>query len=252
MEGSSNLLRKMFEFTFKIGVKAQELEQTLKEGKIINGRGIWGSIESRTGQFIDIVLKDLENLEILKNLKDLKDLEDLEDLEDLKYNDNHDLYKEMSNTITIYKMDNNEMNPKSNHFFMQLMNLVIKKSQYKIKLNKILQLAFNAAQLKVFIDKWQKDNKDNKDEKYSYTNDITKIFNKYKLDSLDTYVSIETQEKINEMMNFLQFKFDFEDIDIKDFMGHTDKQSGGFNDILSLKHKLLKYKTKISLLNINQ
>ena len=60
------------------------------------------------------------------------------------------IYREMNDIIITFGIDKSEFNPKSNHFFCQLMNLVDKKSNFEIKLNKIMQLGFNAGQLSVF------------------------------------------------------------------------------------------------------
>ena len=59
----------------------------------------------------------------------------------------------MNNIILEFEMDKSEFYPKSNHFFCQLMNLVDKKSDFQIKLNKIMQLGYNAGQLSVFIER---------------------------------------------------------------------------------------------------
>ena len=59
----------------------------------------------------------------------------------------------MDKIISKYKMDESEFNPKSNHFFYQLKNLVKAKSNFNIKLNRVMQLDFNDGQLSVFIDR---------------------------------------------------------------------------------------------------
>jgi hypothetical protein len=107
-------------------------------------------------------------------------------------------------------MTENEFNPKSNHFLLQLRNLVKAKSNFIIKVNRILQLGFNAGQLSIFI------------EKNTLPEDrlkiISKLFNKYKLNKLETYVSQENQEIIDKEL----------------------PQSGGYD----YKQKYLKYKQK--------
>lgn len=98
----------------------------------------------------------------------------------------------MVKIITNKKMNDNEYNPISNHFFMQLMNLVVNKSlpvnSYNLYLNRVLQLAFNAGQLKVFIDKNLLDD------------EIVSFVKKYKLLNLSTYVNSWTQNEINEAL----------------------------------------------------
>jgi hypothetical protein len=56
----------------------------------------------------------------------------------------------MNDIIKVFGMNKSEFNTKCNHFFCQLMNLVDKKSNFEIKLNKIMKLGFYAGQLSVF------------------------------------------------------------------------------------------------------
>ena len=111
-------------------------------------------------------------------------------------------------------MTENEYNPTSNHFLLQLKNLVVSKSNFIIKINRILQLGYNAGQLSIFI------------EKNTLPEDraeiIKKVFDEYKLNNLETYVSSDKQEDINKQMKEL-------------------KQEGGN---LDYKQKYLKYKQK--------
>jgi hypothetical protein len=99
----------------------------------------------------------------------------------------------MKEIIKKFDMESNELNPKSNHFFMQLMNLVLKKSlpenSYNTYLNRILQIAFNAGQLQVFI----------KNKKID--NEISDFVKKYKLLNLSTYINSYTQNEIDEILN---------------------------------------------------
>ena len=60
------------------------------------------------------------------------------------------IYQEMNDIIKVFGMNKSEFNTKCNHFFCQLMNLVDKKSNFEIKLNKIMKLGFYAGQLSVF------------------------------------------------------------------------------------------------------
>ena len=97
----------------------------------------------------------------------------------------------MNNIILRFGMDKSEFNPKSNHFFCQLMNLVDKKSNFEIKLNKIMQLGFNAGQLSVFLERntLPVDRKDI----------ITDFIERNNMIDLDTYVNTETQAIINSL-----------------------------------------------------
>lgn len=111
-------------------------------------------------------------------------------------------------------MSNNETNPKSNHFLLQLRNLVQKKSNFIIKINRILQLGFNAGQLSIYIEK--------NTLPIDRAKKIKKLLNEYKLDKLETYVDLQKQKQINEQIN------------------KQINQSGGYNYY----QKYLKYKNK--------
>ena len=95
----------------------------------------------------------------------------------------------MKRIIVHFGMDISEFDPKSNHFFCQLMNLVDKKSAFQIKLNKIMQLGFNAGQLSVFL------------ERNTLPADRSDIISDFvernNMLDLNTYVNAETQEIIN-------------------------------------------------------
>jgi len=108
-----------------------------------------------------------------------------------------------------------EMNPKSNHFFCQLKNLVVKKSNYNIQINRVMQLGYNAGQLSIFIER----NTLPDDRKA----EITQLVREYNMLDLNTYVSLQNQNIINSK-----------------FLGSL-KMTGG-NDIYYSKY--LKYKSK--------
>ena len=157
-----------FNKAFKEGKKAQKKEH---KHETVDGRAIWGKIESQMGS-----LKD-------KNLTDDSD-------SNLTYNSSlYELYTEMDVIIEKFGMDKSEFCPKSNHFFTQLKNLVKAKSNFIIQLNRVAQLGFNAGQLSVFI------------KKGTLCDDrrkiITDLIEKYKMLELDTYVSREVQTIIN-------------------------------------------------------
>ena len=87
-------IKKIFDDTYEIAKRVQQIEQS---GKEIDGRKIWGLIESKVK---DIQIKELNYNESLKPIYKLMD----------DFLQKNNINKE------------NEYNPKSNHFFMQLKN----------------------------------------------------------------------------------------------------------------------------------
>jgi len=160
-------VKKLYENAFHIGREVQIKEQT---GQDVDGRTIWNSLESTT--------------------KELKDLPLMYDGKILNYNLSlKSIYQEMKTLIITFGIDKSEFNPKSNHFFSQLMNLVDKKSNFEIKLNKIMQIGFNAGQLSVFIE--------NNTLPAEQIDIISHFIKQNNMLSLDTYVNSKTQEIIN-------------------------------------------------------
>ena len=160
-------VQKLYEKAFNAGREVQIREQS---GEEVDGRAIWNELEITTKGLKDQVLTYDEQI--------------------LQYNTSlKPIYSEMKDIIIEFGMDKSEFNPKSNHFFCQLMNLVDKKSNFEIKLNKIMQLGFNAGQLSIFIEK----NTLPDDRRSS----ITDFILTNKMLDLDTYVEPETQEIIN-------------------------------------------------------
>lgn len=160
-------VQKLYEKAFDAGREVQIREQT---GEEVDGRAIWNELEITTKCLKDQVLThDGQILEYNPTLKPI--------------------YSEMNKIIVKFEMDISEFNPKSNHFFCQLMNLVDTKSKFEIKLNKIMQLGFNAGQLSVFL------------ERNTLPADrsviITEFIRRNNMLDLNTYVSLETQEIIN-------------------------------------------------------
>lgn len=158
-------IEELYKKTFHIGYDIQIKTQ---EGNTIDGKGIWGEIEA--------------------TVKDIK-------IEGLTYNKENleKIYPEMKKIIEEYDMGGEkEFKIISNHFFMQLMNLVIMKSppenSYTLYLNRVLQIAFNAGQLRVFI------------EKKTINDRIIDFVKKYKLLNLSTYVNSWTLNEINEAL----------------------------------------------------
>ena len=146
-------------YSFKQGQLVQLIENDPEDNKI-DGKAIWNGIECQVSSV---------------------------NITDLRYNESlRPIYEEMDKICDDNDMTANEFNPKSNHFFMQLQNLVVKKSNFEIKLNRVLQLAYNAGQLSQLI------------ELKKIPKDIKKFVHEHNLLSLDTYVSPEIQKIINE------------------------------------------------------
>lgn len=162
-------VRQFYKKAFRSGREVQMKEQS---GKEIDGRAIWNELESTSKELKDVVLLSIDGSHIIQYNESLKPV-----------------YEEMKRIITRFGMDTSEFDPKSNHFFCQLMNLVDKKSAFQIKLNKIMQLGFNAGQLSVFIEK--------NTLLYDRHDTITDFILTNKMLELDTYVDPEIQEIIN-------------------------------------------------------
>ena len=162
-------VRQFYKKAFRSGREVQIKEHS---GKEVDGRAIWNELENTTKELKDVVLLTLDGSHTLEYNESLKPI-----------------YEEMKRIIARFGMDASEFDPKSNHFFCQLMNLVDKKSAFQIKLNKIMQLGFNAGQLSVFLEK-----NTLPDDRRS---NITEFILKNNMLDLDTYVGQETQEIIN-------------------------------------------------------
>jgi hypothetical protein len=162
-------VRQFYKKAFRSGREVQIKEHS---GEEVDGRAIWNELENETKELKDVVLLTLDSSHILQYNESLKPI-----------------YEEMKRIIARFGMDISEFDPKSNHFFCQLMNLVDKKSAFQIKLNKIMQLGFNAGQLSVFIER-----NTLPDDRRS---NITEFILRNKMLDLDTYVDPETQEIIN-------------------------------------------------------
>jgi len=175
--------------------KGRDVQVRTHDGSDVDGKAVWQKLEEK--------VKDIQ-------------------ISEMKYNDSlNKIYEKINEIDKKFLMTENEFNPKSNHFLLQLRNLVVSKSNFIIKINRILQLGFNAGQLSIFI------------EKNTLPEDraeiIKKIFDKYKLNELETYVSTDKQEEINKQIN----------------KQINEKQEGGnVNYNVNFKHKYLKYKIK--------
>ena len=199
-------LQLWFNKAFEAGKNVQQQEH---KGEMVDGRAVWGEIESK--------------------ISDLKDRELTDDSgEKLKYNFSlNDLYSKMDGIIENFDMDKSEFTPKSNHFFMQLKNLVKNKSNFNIQLNRVAQLGFNAGQLSIFL------------EKGTLPEDrrelIAKLVKEYKMLELDTYVSSDVQLTINrKYLDGTKFDLSITQID--------DKLQEGITNMYYVKY--MKYKSK--------
>jgi hypothetical protein len=156
----------LFNEAFEEGKNVQIKEQA---GEEIDGRQVWQKLEAKTGELKN---KDLTN----------------KSGEKIKYNLKLEtIYEQMDKIINKFKMDESEFDPKSNHFFCQLKNLVKAKSDFNIQLNRVMQLGFNAGQLSVFIDRG------------ILPDEITDFIFKFKMLELDTYIDSINQDIINDL-----------------------------------------------------
>ena len=125
-------IKKLFEEAYLAGRTVQTKEH---KGETIDGKQVWQKLEEKTGS--------LKN----QNLTNT-------DGENIRYNGElENIYVKMDVIIQDFAMDANEFEPKSNHFFCQLKNLVVAKSGFNVQLNRVMQLGFNAGQLSIFIEK---------------------------------------------------------------------------------------------------
>ncbi len=162
-------IKKLFEEAYLAGREVQTKEH---KGETIDGKQVWQKLEEKTGS--------LKN----QNLTNTNG-------ENIRYNGElENIYVKMDVIIQDFAMDANEFNPKSNHFFSQLKNLVVAKSGFNIQLNRVMQLGFNAGQLSVFIE--------NNTLPEDRQEQITKFVEKYKMLDLDTYVNKPNQTIINK------------------------------------------------------
>lgn len=153
-------IQSLFMQTFEKGVDSQTREQL---GENVDGKKNWQEIE-----------KNVEHIQLPK----------------MEYN--HEildvLYDEMDKIDKKYVMSQNEYNPKSNHFFLQLKNLVVSKSNFIVKVNRVLQLAFNAGQLSVFV------------AKKMVEKDVIDLVKKYNMFDIHTYLSETNIKEINKIL----------------------------------------------------
>ena len=156
-------INKLFELTFDLARYIQEFEHN---GIKMDGRLIWKEIE--------------------KNVTE-------DSIGYLKYNESlNEIYTKMDALIEEHSIEEGDDNPILNHFFLQLKNLVVKKSNFSVKVNRVLQLAFNAGQLKTLIEL---------DIAPEY---IKEFFEDNNMGELKTYLDEDKIDEINEYLKSLQ------------------------------------------------
>lgn len=156
-------INKLFELTFDLARYIQEFEHN---GIKMDGRLIWKEIE--------------------KNVTE-------EVINDLKYNKSlNEIYTKMDALIEEHSIEEGEGKPILNHFFLQLKNLVVKKSNFNVKVNRILQLAYNAGQLKTLI------------ELDMVPDHIKDFYEDNDLNDLETYLDEDKIDKVNEYLKSIK------------------------------------------------
>jgi hypothetical protein len=188
----------------KLGIAVQNAEHA---GKTVDGRFVWQSVEA----FVSSV-----------NIKELVG-------KDLLYNASlGETYEKMEELVQKYKMDEHEFDPKQNHFFMQLMNLVKKKSGFVVALNRILQLAYNVGQLSYFI--IHKETAD----------DVVEFVESHNLKKIETYLTPEVLNEINMIVSAHVDTLKINETINEHILKLSEMEGGKPN----YKKKYLKYKSK--------
>lgn len=195
------LFNKVIDIAYNVQKKSFEL---IKDNKIIDGRKVWGEIESSVK---DIDVKKL-NFHYCDNTKFYADIDSLNLIDN-------------ANEPNII---DGKINPKYNHFLLQLKNLVLTKSVDKIiESHRLFQIAYNLGQLK-----------------YNYENNIIPnemkqvIDNNIDIFTIRKFVNDDTIEKLNSLYKTLII-----DINLDDSI-YIMEQKGGSNYY----DKYMKYKTK--------
>ena len=156
-----NKIKRLYDLVYNI---SRNIQIRILRGEEIDGKSIWQNIEKKV---IHIIIK--EEIEYNNSLKDL--------------------YERMDKLIIKYDLANNEYNPISNHYFLQLKNLVKTKSNFIIQINRILQIAFNAGNLSIFL------------ENNRLNDEIIHFVLENNMLQLDTYVSIDSQYNIDKLIS---------------------------------------------------
>jgi hypothetical protein len=116
------MIREIFEAVKNLAYQVQNLTQL---GLNVDGKAIWGGIES---SLADIKIRD-----------------------GLRYKDElRETYVDMERLIETFGLNRDKM---PDHFFTQLKDLVDKKSEFVVKPNRILQIAYNVGQLTRVLEK---------------------------------------------------------------------------------------------------
>ena len=164
-------IKVLFNSVVHIGYIVQILTH---QGDSLNGKTIWGRIEKKVDKI------NINN-----------------DGGVMKYNESlKSVYVMMSKLIDKYDMNNNQ-HILYYHCFTQLKNLVDAKSEFKVQIYRILQIAYNIGQLLYFMD--------NSDLDLDVVNEIKDFVYAHNLHTLDTYVSQPNQMEINKILPEIRF-----------------------------------------------
>lgn len=164
-----NKIQALFDAIKQLAILIQFKEQN---GFIVDGRGLWGQIEELT-QKIDQSFGTYTSLELEEFCKKVKSVDEK------------------------FHLSIDEMNPKSNHFLLQLCNIPYKKSKGDIYLNRVLQLGLNAGQLFVFY-KMGNLNQEIKEVINDNIFDIDFYLNTIQITAINDQI---TDEKFDQLMN---------------------------------------------------
>jgi hypothetical protein len=204
----STRIKRLYDYVYN---KARDVQIKTQQGENIDGRSIWQTIEKQISHI------------------DLSDLQ-------LYYNDElKQKYDEMNKIDVKFIMSENENNPISNHFFLQLKNLVVIKSNFIVQMNRILQIAFNAGQLSIFLENNKLD-LDRLDiiKQFIYMNDML---------NLDTYLSLDKQKEIDKKLDDVLVNSIISETNIHNIHNiHTGGENIYYKKYLKYKQKYLKIK----------
>jgi len=116
-----------------------------------------------------------------------------EPINDLKYNESlNDIYTKMNDLIKEHSIKDIDNKPSINKFFLQLKKIIVKKSNYTVRVNKILQIAYNSGRLKTLIDL---------DMVPEYIKDF---YEDNDMDNLKTYLNEDKIDEVNEYLKSIK------------------------------------------------
>ncbi|AYV78184.1 MAG: hypothetical protein Edafosvirus6_33 [Edafosvirus sp.] len=162
-----DIIRLLFTLIFNIGIYVQKSTQ---KGVKIDGKKIWGNIEKIICALPTDITCDKYSAGTLTAF-----------------------HNEIISLDNKYKLTKNEFSDMANHFLLQLYNLPIKKSDGKIILFRLMQIAFNAGQLFV-LHKMKKLNPE-----------IDVMLSKFKYIDLSFYVNDEQKIKLASYISTTDF-----------------------------------------------